>query len=235
MSGPDHPEPAGAPQGPGPGGEYARIAAASDEDLAAELLALTPTHEGRDRDQLRAWARVALGFGRELADTAGAPAPGDPARPEAEVTDMATGGLRRDEVLLAEYLHRAAGDRVIVYADALDYARGVAEAAGWGGDYPRPALREAALAHEEAHRMLHRGHSRELRRRLDHTVLRWGPLRVRGHIVGADEIAAHAYAGRRGALRRSPLALTAAIAATLAHRGTDHHGPGPRTTPGDRP
>ncbi|MFD3685101.1 hypothetical protein ACFWTE_09825 [Nocardiopsis sp. NPDC058631] len=231
MNGTPHPEPAGAPQGPDD--DYARIAAASDEDLAAELLALTPTHEGRDREQLRAWARVALGFGRELA--AAAPAPGDPARPEPEVSDMATGGLRRDEVLLAEYLHRASGDRVVVYADALDYARGVAEAAGWGRDYPRPALRETALAHEEAHRLLHRGHGRELRRRLDHSAFRLGPLRVRGHVVGADEIAAHAYAGRRGALRRSPLALTAAIAATLAHRGTDQHGPGPRTTPGDRP
>lgn len=225
--------PAGAPEGPGQ--EYARIAAASDEDLAAGLLALTPTHEGRDREQLLAWARTALEFGRELADAAEAPAPGDRGRPEAAVTEQATGGVRPGEVLLAEYLHRAAGDRVIVYADALDYARGVAEAAGWGRDYPRAALREAALAHEEAHRMLHRGRARELRRRLDHSALRLGPLRVRGHVVGADEIAAHAYAGRRGGLRRSPIALTAAIAATLAHRGTDQHGPGPRTTTGDRP
>ncbi|WP_433696606.1 hypothetical protein [Nocardiopsis sp. CA-288880] len=219
---------------PRPGADYGRISAASDEDLAAELLALTPTHEGRDPGQLRDWARTALAFGRELADTAGA-GPAGPGGAGAEVTDRAAGGLRPGEVLLAEYLHRAAGDRVIVYADALDYARGVAQAAGWGRDFPRAALRGAALAHEEAHRMLHRGHGRELRRRLGHTALRLGPLRVRGHVAGADEIAAHAYAGRRGALRRSPLALTAAIAATLAHRGTDQHGPGPRTTSGDRP
>ncbi|MEU1901298.1 hypothetical protein ABZ512_23185 [Nocardiopsis dassonvillei] len=151
------------------------------------------------------------------------------------VEERACGGLRPGEVLLAEYLHRASGDRVVVYADALDHAHRVARDAGWGRDLTRAALRETALAHEHAHRMLHDGRGRALRRELDHVLVRLGPLRLRGHVVGADEIAAHAYARRRAGLRRSPIALTAAIAATLAHRGTGHDRPAPRTSPGERP
>jgi hypothetical protein len=151
------------------------------------------------------------------------------------VEERASGGLRPGEVLLAEYLHRASGDRVVVYADALDHAHRVARDAGWGRDLTRAALRETALAHEHAHRMLHDGRGRALRRELDHVLVRLGPLRLRGHVVGADEIAAHAYARRRAGLRRSPIALTAAIAATLAHRGTGHDRPAPRTSPGERP
>ncbi|MCP3012853.1 hypothetical protein NGM33_05870 [Nocardiopsis dassonvillei] len=299
--------------------EYARIGAASEEELAADLLALTATHEGRDRDLLLSWAATALRFGERMAEedaastgAAGDPGPAGPAgvartggsartqgdsespqgtscssgasegpsRPDiAETSDVpsrsgtsdttegpsgsgapgatgfsgavsapsrtgpsgprveerASGGLRPGEVLLAEYLHRASGDRVVVYADALDHAHRVARDAGWGRDLTRAALRETALAHEHAHRMLHEGRGRALRRELDHVLVRLGPLRLRGHVVGADEIAAHAYARRRAGLRRSPIALTAAIAATLAHRGTGHDRPAPRTSPGERP
>ncbi|OOC54151.1 MULTISPECIES: hypothetical protein [Nocardiopsis] len=213
--------------------QYARITRARDEDLAADLLALTPTHEGRDRDRLRAWAAAALRFGERMADE-DAGEPGDTAAPE--VSERATGGLRPGEVLLAEFVHRSAGDRVVVYTDALDYARRVARAAGWGRDYTRAALRETALSHEHAHRMLlHGGRGRSLLRELDHVVLSLGPLRLRGHVVGADEIAAHAYARRRAGLRRSPVALTAAIAATLAHRGPEPDRTPPRTSPGECP
>jgi hypothetical protein len=302
--------------------EYARIGAASEEELAADLLALTATHEGRDRDLLLSWAATALRFGERMADedaassgAAGDPGaagpagvartvgstgargdsagpqgtsyssgtsegpsrvdtsgtsdvpnwsgtsdtsgtsedPNGPATPGAtgfsgavsapsrtgpsgpRVEERASGGLRPGEVLLAEYLHRASGDRVVVYADALDHAHRVARDAGWGRDLTRAALRETALAHEHAHRMLHDGRGRALRRELDHVLVRLGPLRLRGHVVGADEIAAHAYARRRAGLRRSPIALTAAIAATLAHRGTGHDRPAPRTSPGERP
>ncbi|ADH67931.1 hypothetical protein [Nocardiopsis dassonvillei] len=287
--------------------EYARIGAASEEELAADLLALTATHEGRGRDLLLSWAATALRFGERMADedAASAGASGDPgaAGPagvartggstgakggsegpqgtscssgasevpsgsgasdtrevpsgsgapgatgssgavsapsrtgpsDLRVEERASGGLRPGEVLLAEYLHRASGDRVVVYADALDHAHRVARDAGWGRDLTPEALRETALAHEHAHRMLHDGRGRALRRELDHVLVRLGPLRLRGHVVGADEIAAHAYARRRAGLRRSPIALTAAIAATLAHRGTGHDRPAPRTSPGERP
>lgn len=208
---------------------YARIARTPEEELAADLLALTPTHEGRERADLLAWAGHALEFGREMADvpdTSGHVT-------DVEVTEQARGGVRADQILLAEYLHRSSGSLVVVYTDALDYAQRVASAAGWGPDYPRAAVRRAALAHEEAHRLLHGERGRALRRRIDHTALRIGPLRLRGHVVGADEIAAHAYAHHRCSLRRSPIALTAAIAASLVHRGP--HRPGPSTPPGDHP
>ncbi|PDP85400.1 hypothetical protein CQJ94_22930 [Glycomyces fuscus] len=211
------------------------MGAASDEELAADLLALTATHGGRDRDLLLSWAATALRFGERMADEDAATPPGAPAPPAVRVEERAAGGLRPDEVLLAEYLHRASGDRVVVYTDALDYAHRVARDAGWGRDHTRAALHETALAHEHAHRMLHAGRGRALLRELDHVLLRLGPLRLRGHVVGADEIAAHAYARRRAGLRRSPIALTAAIAATLAHRGAGHDRPAPRTSSGERP
>ncbi|WP_211716135.1 hypothetical protein [Nocardiopsis sp. MG754419] len=231
--------PAGGPAadgGPPPEGSlrahYARIAASSEEELAADLLALTATHGDRDRDRLRDWAATALEFGREMADSRGdAWSP-----PDIEITEKERGGVRPGEILLAEYLHRGARSRVVVYDDALTFAGRVARAAGWSDDYSRATVREAALAHEEAHRMLHGELGRSLRRRLDHTALRIGPLRVRGHVVGADEITAHSYARHRCSLRRSPIALTAAIAAALTHRGPDRQGPGPRaTTPGVHP
>lgn len=209
---------------------YARISATSETELAADLLELTPTHGGRDRELLRGWAQRALDFGRDMADSRG----DTQIAPDIEITEKAKGGIRPNEILLAEYLHTSSESRVVVYTDALDFAQRVARAAGWEADYTRATVREAALAHEEAHRMLHEGHGRNLRRRIDHTVLRIGPLRLRGHVVGADEIAAHAYARHRCSLRRSPIALTAAIAAALTHRGPNRPGPGPRTTtPGD--
>ncbi|CAL9370949.1 hypothetical protein SUDANB121_00870 [Nocardiopsis dassonvillei] len=218
------------PGGPGaPHGEYARIGAADEVDLAAGLLSLLPLHEGRDPGTLKEWAARALDFGRELAERA-PDADADAPRVVEEAR-----GLSPGEVLLAEYLHRPSGDRIVVHTDALDYAHRVARAAGWGRDFPPRAVREAALAHEEAHRMLHGGRGRALRDRLGHDLLRLGPLRLRGHVAGADEIAAHAYARVRCGLRRSPLALTAAIAATLEHQGTAPGGPGPRTPLGDRP
>ncbi|MFL1380987.1 hypothetical protein [Nocardiopsis protaetiae] len=228
MNGPPTP---GGPGDPGaPHGEYARIGAADEVDLAVGLLSLIPLHEDRDRAQLREWAARALAFGRELAREAPA---ADTAR--TEVVEEPTGGLAPGEVLLAEYLHRPSGDRIVVYADALAHAHRVARAAGWGRDFTPAAVRRAALAHEEAHRMLHGGRARALRDRLGHDLLRLGPLRLRGHVAGADEIAAHAYAHARCGLRRSPLALTAALAATLEHQGAGPGGPDPGTPLGDRP
>ena len=237
MNGPTHQDGPGGPGGPaGPGApyaEYARIGAADEVDLAAGLLSLIPLHEDRDPERLREWAARALAFGRELAASAERAPAADTAR--TEVVEEAVGGLAPGEVLLAEYLHRPSGDRIVVYTDALRHAHRVARAAGWGRDFPPSAVRRAALAHEEAHRMLHGARSRALRDRLGHDLLRLGPLRLRGHVAGADEIAAHAYAHARCGLRRSPLALTAAIAATLEHQGTAPGGPDPGTPLGDRP
>lgn len=226
MNRPPTPGGAGAPHG-----EYARIGAADDVDLAAGLLSGLALHETRDPERLRAWAARALEFGREMARRA----PEGEAGSGPEVVEEATGGLAPGEVLLAEYLHRSCGDRIVVHTDALDYAHRVARAAGWERDFPVRAVRRAALAHEEAHRMLHGRRGRALRDRLGHDLLRLGRLRLRGHVAGADEIAAHAYAHARCGLRRSPLALTAAIAATLEHQGTGPGGPGPGTPLGDRP
>ncbi|MFC3996774.1 hypothetical protein ACFOVU_12665 [Nocardiopsis sediminis] len=227
-----------AQRGIAPAERYAELAALDDVELGARLLADTPTHEGRDPERLRAWARIAIAVGTEMADDAtvvGAETTHGPMALGREVTPArgagpggngadpqvvkSTGGLGRGEVLLAEYRHRARGGTVVLYTDALDYASGVAEAAGWAADFPPEAVRAAALDHERAHRLLHGSRGRELRRRLDHTAAAIGRLRIRGHVVGADEIAAHAYARRRGRMRRSPLLLTAAIAETLAHAG----------------
>ncbi|MGQ4427627.1 hypothetical protein ACN6LL_002654, partial [Streptomyces violaceoruber] len=46
-----------------------------------------------------------------------------------------------------------------------------------------------------------------------HSALRLGRLRVPGHVAGAEEVAAHAYARTVCGLGRSPLLLTAALAA----------------------
>ncbi|ACU37285.1 hypothetical protein [Actinosynnema mirum] len=175
----------------------------SDEDLAVALLAATPTHENRDPALLRRWARVALEFGDELA-----------ARPfpvDVRVVER-DGGVRDGEVVLAEY-HRRTGVAT-VHADALRRVRHVARQRGW--DVDPGALRAAAVAHEVAHHRLHGPLARELKRRLGHHALRLGRVRVLGHVVGADELVAHRYAHRVSGLDRSPLALTAALADSLA-------------------
>ncbi|GAB3473221.1 hypothetical protein [Nocardiopsis coralliicola] len=191
---------------------YARIEGQSEAALGAALLAGIPLHSGQPPGTVHRWADRAVEFGRGLAQD---PVPA--AAAAAQVVHRATGGVTAGEILLAEYLNRAGGDRIVVYGDALDFAHRVAAEAGWRADYPPAAIRAAALAHEEAHRLLHAGRQRTLRRRLGHDLVRLGPLRLRGHVAGAGEIAAHAYAGARCGLTRSPLALTAAIAAALAH------------------
>ncbi|MFF1816779.1 hypothetical protein ACFVWG_05760 [Kribbella sp. NPDC058245] len=166
----------------------------NDLDLAVSLLRDTPTHENRTDEQLRSWARTALEYGDELADG----------------TDDATvqivereGGVRKGELLLAEHQRGT----VIVYTDSLRFAEKLARQRGW--PVTRASLRQAAVAHEVAH---HRLDVRELNRRLGHTALRLGRFRLRGHVAGADEIAAHRFAHRRSGLAVSPLLLTAALA-----------------------
>ncbi|WNV86825.1 hypothetical protein [Umezawaea sp. Da 62-37] len=170
----------------------------TDEDLAVALLRATPTHENRTEEQLRSWAATALEFADEL--------PVEPADVHVvEKSDGVTGGL----VTLAEYDARTR--TVTVHTDSLALLADVAARKGWTDVTPE-ALREAAVAHEVAHHRLHGGLARALRRRLDHVVCRVGSLKVRGHVVGADEVVAHRYAHRASGLRRSPLQLSAALA-----------------------
>lgn len=231
MSARNHPRPHGSgPPSDELAREYARIGAADENELAGDLLAQIPVHEGRDPLLLRSWAATALEFGRSMARGRGTHA----SAVDIEVTDEPGGGVRADEVLLAEFLHKPSGDRIIVHNDAVEFAHRIAQQAGWGKDFGRGTVREAALSHETCHRILHAGQGRVLRKGLGHTALRLGPLRIPGHVVGADEIAAHAFAQERCSLRRSPLALNAAIAAHLAHGGPYRSGTAPGD-PGDHP
>lgn len=166
----------------------------SDVDLAVGLLRATPTHENRSDAQLRTWAEIALAYGDELA--AGNDS-GDVQVVERE------GGVSDGELVLAEHQRGS----VIVYPDALRRVEKLARARGW--PITRGALRRAAVAHELAH---HRLDVRELNRRLGHTAFRLGPLRLRGHVAGAEEITAHRFAHHRSGLAVSPLLITTALA-----------------------
>jgi hypothetical protein len=171
--------------------------ATSDLDLAIGLLRATPTHENRAEEQLRAWAGIALAYGDELAAGAGT----DDITDHVPIVER-SGGIGDGELLLAEYSHGT----VTIFADALNRVEELARAKGW--PVTPESLRRAAVAHELAH---HRLDVRELNRRLGHTAVRLGPFRVRGHVVGADEIAAHRFAHHRSGLGVSPLLITAAL------------------------
>ncbi|MFI7120095.1 hypothetical protein [Amycolatopsis sp. NPDC049868] len=166
----------------------------NDIELAVGLLRATPTHENRSDGQLRAWAMIALAYGDELA--AGNDS-GDVQVVERE------GGVSTSELVLAEHQRGT----VVVYTEALRRVEELARARGW--PVGREALRRAAVAHELAH---HRLDVRELNRRLGHTAFRLGPLRLRGHVAGAEEISAHRFAHLRSGLAVSPLLITTALA-----------------------
>ncbi|GAA3566488.1 hypothetical protein GCM10022222_57990 [Amycolatopsis ultiminotia] len=166
----------------------------SDVDLAVRLLRATPTHENRAEPQLREWAETALAYGDELAATG---------EDDGVRVVEREGGAGKRELLLAEHHHGT----VTVYSDSLQKVEELARAKGW--PVTREALRRAAVEHEIAH---HRLDVRELNRRLGHTAIRFGCLRVRGHVAGAEEIAAHRFAHRRSGLAVSPLLITTALA-----------------------
>ncbi|KAA9150174.1 hypothetical protein FPZ12_041735 [Amycolatopsis acidicola] len=165
----------------------------NDVDLAVRLLRATPTHERRDEAQLRRWAEIALAFGDELAEAAE-----DEDVPVVE----RDGGVTDGELLLAEYRKGT----VTVYRDSVARMTKMATRRGW--PVSADALRKAAVAHELAH---HRIDVRELNRRLGHTAARLDRFRVRGHVAGADEIAAHRFAHRRSGIGVSPLLLSTAL------------------------
>ncbi|MFD4026265.1 hypothetical protein ACFWRV_22565 [Streptomyces sp. NPDC058576] len=175
--------------------------AAEDVELGIRLLAGTPTQEGRDPELLRRWVLTATEFGEGLA--------AGPCR--ARIVER-EGGLERK--LLARYTSRP--PTVELYVDTIALAERLVDERGWGHWYPQGSVRAAALAHEAAHHELHHGPAKkELRQLLDHQVLRLGRWKVTGHVAGAEEIAAHAYARTACGLGRSPLHLTAALAAAV--------------------
>ncbi|MEV6235041.1 hypothetical protein AB0L88_44950 [Saccharopolyspora shandongensis] len=193
--------------------ECERLAAFTDVELAARLLAGTPTHEARDSALLARWAEVSTGYGAELARS-GAAGPADPPR----VLER-DGGLNRG--LMARYRSRPVST-VELYVDALALGEDLAAFLGWQGWFPPGSLRATALAHEEAHARLHdTGVRRALRHRLGHISLRLGRFRIFGHVAGADEVAAHGYAGAVVGLGRTPILLTAALTGAVLAFGED--------------
>ncbi|WP_405957972.1 hypothetical protein [Streptomyces phaeochromogenes] len=182
-------------------------ASVDDVEWGVRLLAATPTHEGRDRELLRQWALRADEFGSRLA----------PVPSTARVVER-DNGLER--MLLARYTSRP--PTVELYTDTLALAEELVDARGWRAWYPPDSVRAAALAHEAVHAHLHHGPAKAaLKQALDHTVLRLGRHRLAGHVAGAEEVAAHAYARTVCGLGRSPLLLTAALRAELTRPGRE--------------
>ena len=191
------------------------LADLDDIALGARLLAATPTHEGRDPELLARWAAAATAFGAAL----------DLAPGTARIVES-DGGL--ESGLLARYTSRPS--TVELYTDTIAAAEELIERLGWRHWYPRGSVRAAAVAHEAVHEQLHHSSAKAaLKRSLGHVVLRLGNHRMYGHVVGADEIAAHSYARTSCGLGRSPLLLTAALAAVTSPRPSP--GPPPQENP----
>jgi len=187
--------------------ESTELASVDDIEWGVRLLAATPTQEGRDRELLRQWARRADEFGSRLT----------PVPSAARVVER-DGGL--ELMLLARYTSRP--PTVELYTDTLTLAEELVDTHGWRAWYPTGSVRAAALAHEAVHARLHHGPEKAaLRQALGHTVLRLGRHRVAGHVAGAEEVAAHAYARTVCGLGRSPLLLTAALRAALPRPGRE--------------
>ena len=174
------------------------LADLDDIELGVRMLAAIPVHEGRDRATLHRWAAAATAFGAGL----------DPVPHSARVVESG-GGIPSG--LLARYTSRP--PTVELFTDTIAAAEHMIDQLGWRHWYPSGSVRAAALAHEAAHGLLHHGGAKaELRRALGHVVIHLGAQRIYGHVVGADELAAHAYARAQCGLGRSPLLLTAALA-----------------------
>lgn len=193
--------------------EIEALAECDDVEFGVRLLANTPTHEGRDPELLRRWARRAEEFGAALAPTAST----------ARIVES-DGGLAKG--LLARYTSRPT-PAVELFTDTLALAEELTDRLGWRHWFPAGSLRAAAIAHEAVHEQLHRGPAKKaLKRELNHVVLRAGRHTLYGHVAGADEIAAHAHARAACGLGRSPLLLTAALAtAAEPQHGSPHGSP----------
>ncbi len=180
------------------------LEAHDDVAFGVRLLANTPTHEGRDPELLRHWARTADAFGAAL----------PPVAATARIVES-DGGLAKG--LLARYTSRPV-PTVELFTDTLALAEEVIDLLGWRDRYPAGSVRAAAIAHEAVHERLHHGPAKKaLKHALNHVVLR-GRHTLYGHVAGADEIAAHAHARTVCGLGRSPLLLTAALATAAEPR-----------------
>ncbi|MEU5288330.1 hypothetical protein N7925_02755 [Streptomyces sp. CA-278952] len=181
------------------------LEADDDTEFGARLLANTPTHEGRDPELLRHWARTADAFGAAL----------PPVAATARIVES-DGGLAKG--LLARYTSRPV-PTVELFTDTLALADELIDLLGWRDRYPAGSVRAAAIAHEAVHERLHHGPAKKaLKHALGHVVLRAGRHTLYGHVAGADEIAAHAHARTVCGLGRSPLLLTAALATAAEPR-----------------
>ncbi|MFF7493269.1 MULTISPECIES: hypothetical protein [Streptomyces] len=191
----------------------AELEAADDVEFGVRLLRNTPTHERRDPALLRHWAATADAFGAGL----------EPVAATARIVES-DGGLAKG--LLARYTSRPV-PTVELFTDTLALADELIDLLGWRHRYPAGSVRAAAIAHEAVHERLHHGpRKQDLKRALDHVVLRAGRHTLYGHVAGADEIAAHAHARTVCGLGRSPLLLTAALAtATEPQHGSPHGSP----------
>jgi hypothetical protein len=187
----------------------AELPGLDDADLGARVLSTLPTQESRPAGLLREWAEVASRFGAELADEAAASGADSLVSQVGLQVVHSAGGLSRTRLTLAQYGTRPAAVRV--YTDAVAVAEEVVELLGWRAWFPPGSVRDIGVCHEVAHHLLHGRPGGVLKRRLGHVLIHMGPITVRGHVIGADEIAAHSFAQAVCRLPKSPLLITLAL------------------------
>lgn len=180
-----------------------RLSAVDDIELGVRLLRGTPTNEGRDDGQLRRISAAAQRFGAELAADHTDPVDG------ATVVERAGGDL----TVIARYLPRP--HRIEVFSATVAHCEAVVDRLGWSDWFPPGTVRAAAVLHERAHERITHRHATELRTAVGVPALRLGRWTRWAFIAGADELAAHAYAGAVLGLPRSPLLITAAAMAAI--------------------
>jgi hypothetical protein len=187
----------------------AELPGLDEAGLGARVLAALPTHESRPAGLLREWAETASRFGAELADEAAVSGAGSLVSQVGLRVVQEAGGLTRTCLTLAQYGTRP--PTVRVFSDAVAVAEEVVELLGWRGWFPPGSVREIAVCHEVAHHLLHGRPGAALKECLGHVVLHMGPITVRGHVIGADEIAAHSFAQAVCRLPKSPLLISLAL------------------------
>jgi hypothetical protein len=187
----------------------AELPGLDEADLGARVLAALPTHESRPAGLLREWAETANRFGTGLADEAAASGADSLVSQTGLHVEQEAGGLTRTRLTLAQYGTRP--PTVRVFSDAVAVAEEVVQLLGWRGWFPPGAVRDIGVCHEVAHHLLHGRQGAALKERLGHVVLHMGPITVRGHVIGADEIAAHSFAQAVCRLPKSPLLITLAL------------------------
>jgi hypothetical protein len=180
-----------------------------EAELGARVLAALPTHESRPVGLLREWAEVASRFGAELADEAAASGADSLVSQVGLPVVHSAGGLTRTQLTLAQYGTRPPAVRV--YSDAVAVAEEVVELLGWRAWFPPGLVRDIGVCHEVAHHLVHGRPGAALKRRLGHVLIHMGPITVRGHVIGAEEIAAHSFAQAVCRLPKSPLLITLAL------------------------